>query len=902
MAINDGSLAAKRPLADNADHCLRLLGLRQNPFSMAPDIVNFYSPPRVEAIIVEVLQHVETRMGFALLYGDVGLGKTTLSRRILFELDRRGIQTALIFNTFFQGAELLREINRDFGVSAKEDGLPGQMAALNAFLLEQRAKGRNCVIIIDDAQNLTVESLELVRQISNMETGIDKIVQIILIGQSELEEKLDLHNLRQLKSRIALKRAFRPYTAKESATYIRTKIARSGERFLLEVTDSAIRRVHVASGGSPRRINVIMGRCLYAAVAKKSLRITRGVAELAIRDVNESFNPPRPGGTGRRLMVAAAVVLLIAAPFLAFKLTRDGIPALGSWREPLHRIVSMWSVYGNRAGNVNSGGGGTGMDGVTNGVPPSSLASVGGRFAAAEGRGAAEPSESSRPLPLASVALAARASTADSADQGGSGVAADTSSAAVVVGSTASAPPRPASGQAASLDDGQASDDAVSRRSGRPVELARGDATDHRAASGSGQGTGTEASMKANGREADERAASRQDVGAGPGADDATEPASVAGAAGGSGVEKPAGVWTNSQTTGEGEEAATTSAQGSGSGSGVDDATQPAVVMAAEPAGSGQALAGHDSGAPASEGAGVGSASDAGATGGQGGTTPEPMAASTSSGARGQSPGRGSDLQGARRTEVADATEADARRSGPATDPQGDGADDDEVRPREQGAPKSFEDTGFDEREAGQLDALPHGHHRIPGMTESDGGTGGAEARPGRVLEPAVVGFLSAYDLESFAPRFQAALRSRDFDSVANEILDKTGLRLVALPTPVADVKSKYATLRLSANSSDPTRYLLFWKPRQWPPESFSVLFRPQDVEELQKSLSQFGAYHSYIDGVAGPRTTSALKAFQRGTGLAVTGLPDVETLFMLEFLGPQAAGLAQSGPDPRVD
>lgn len=347
--------------ADTADRCLRTLGLSQNPFSMAPDTVNFYSSSHVEAIIVEVVQHVETRMGFALLCGEVGLGKTTISRRILHELDGRGIQTALVFNTFYQGAELLREINKDFGVDVAEPDLPAQMAALNEFLLEQRAQGRNCVIIIDDAQNLTVESLELVRQISNMETGTDKIVQIILVGQTELEEKLELHSLRQLKSRIALKRTFRPYTLKETETYIRTKIARSGDRFLLEITDAAIRRVHAASKGAPRRINVIMGRCLYAAVARRSMRVTRSVANLAIRDVAESFEPAGAGRIRRPLVAAAVAGTLMVVPLAAYKLSHDGALAEMSWREPVRQLVAALSspADGSRPDSTMDGGSST---------------------------------------------------------------------------------------------------------------------------------------------------------------------------------------------------------------------------------------------------------------------------------------------------------------------------------------------------------------------------------------------------------------------------------------------------------------------------------------------------------------------------------------------------------------
>ncbi|MGA8259836.1 MAG: AAA family ATPase [Arenicellales bacterium] len=864
LTLDDDSPISRRPLADNADHCLRLLGLRQNPFSMAPDIVNFYSPPRVEAIIVEVLQHVETRMGFALLYGDVGLGKTTLSRRILLELDRRGIQTALIFNTFFQGAELLREINRDFGVSVEEEGTPGQMAALNAFLLEQRAQGRNCVIIIDDAQNLTVESLELVRQISNMETGIDKIVQIILIGQSELEEKLDLHSLRQLKSRIALKRAFRPYTAKETATYIRTKVARSGERFLLEVTDSAIRRVHAASGGSPRRINVIMGRCLYAAVVKKSLRITRSVAEMAIRDVEESFNPARPAGAGRRMMAAAAIVLLIAAPFLVFELTREGVPSMSSWRAPLHRIASMWRASGADAIELKK------TDGRTRVEPGASRVSA-SNVAAADERAPQEQASDSRPLRVAS---AAPDSAGDSPD--GAPAAAATSVA-----------PR------ASGDSPSASGGAVSTKGDErvPTAVVSNDARDEREHSEVTAKAHPAATASSGG---DRRSPATR---AAPGAPGRAESAPVS--------------WHI--RTGSGGRGAEAAEAGRAVGS-ANTARAADLVTADEQ--NGASAAGADEAAPSeSDGGSTANGPQAQASSA---TTSKVVDAARGSQGRAEAPGeKRPDASGSAESSTAskpaavvqtsDVASADAQESVPVSysdDPAGreeNVADPAAGAPQEQGTSKVFDAANIDGPADGTLDdPLPHGHRRISddaGSRQEPAGGGATE------LDPAVVGFLRAYDLTSFSRQFQDALRERNLGPVADEILNKTGLRLVALPAAVADIESKYATLRAPADSSGAMRYLLFWKPHEWPPESFSESFQTRDVSELQKSLSQFGAYHYYIDGVAGPRTTSALKAFQRGTGLEVTGVPDVETLFMLEFLSPsQTSGLAQSGPDPRID
>lgn len=674
--------------ADTADRCLRTLGLSQNPFSMAPDTVNFYSSSQVEAIIVEVLQHVETRMGFALLCGEVGLGKTTISRRILHELDVRGIQTALVFNTFYQGAELLREINKDFGVDVAEPDLPAQMAALNEFLLDQRAQGRNCVIIIDDAQNLTAESLELVRQISNMETGTDKIVQIILVGQTELEEKLELHSLRQLKSRIALKRTFRPYTLKETETYIRTKIARSGDRFLLEISDAAIRRVHAASKGAPRRINVIMGRCLYAAVARRSMRVTRSVANLAIRDVAESFEPAGAARLRRPLVAAAVAGTLMLVPLAAYKLSHEGVLAEMSWREPVRQLAAA----------LSSPSGGSRPDTTVNG-------------------GSSSSTDSSSPHPEPAHDAARAASVA-----------------------------------------------ALHLETARSAEAAAAERRDRHAP--------------------DDGAAS----------------------------PRPSRSGADTADTGLTDRSAADDDPGIVDGS----------AIAADP-GIGEAVAGTD----------------------------EPDVVEVSS--RAADPG------------FAKATRRGAVRG-------------DREEQMDTAGPQATEST------AAQSAAADVPTVEAVGAREPE-------------VDPAVREFLAAYDLARFAERFETALRSRRFDSVSRDILDSTGLRLVVLPAAVDNVNTEYDTLRIPGAGADQGEYLLFWSPRFWVDEHFSVFYSPQAIAELQTALKRFGSYQYYIDGLAGPQTTGALEDFQRAVGLPPTRVPDVATLFMLEHVNPAAGpGLAQSG------
>ncbi|MBF0309797.1 MAG: AAA family ATPase [Magnetococcales bacterium] len=247
---------------------LDFLRLSRNPFPVSPDAENFFLPQRIDTLITEILHCIQTRKGFMILTGEVGLGKTTISRRILRSLEETRVETALVFNTFVQGAELLAEINRDFGLEAPEgSSLSKLMGDLNNFLLEKNLQGINCAILIDDAQNLNLESLELVRMISNFEANAAKLVQILLIGQPELLDKLNMHELRQLKSRIVVHGEVVPYNLDELKQYIHFKLHSVGGSGSVTIPERGFHLMHKLTQGNPRQINNLMDRCLYGLFA-----------------------------------------------------------------------------------------------------------------------------------------------------------------------------------------------------------------------------------------------------------------------------------------------------------------------------------------------------------------------------------------------------------------------------------------------------------------------------------------------------------------------------------------------------------------------------------------------------------------------------------------------------------
>ena len=270
-SITDLSLPSTRQ-----DEYLHYLGFRRNPFPVSPDVENFFLPPRTDTMLTEILHGIYTRKGFMVITGEVGLGKTTLSQHILHILEEEGrVETALVLNTFLQGTELLSEIIRDFGLQTEDTSHQGQLAILNNFLIERYRAGSNCAVIIDDAQNLSLESLELIRMISNLETDASKLVQILLVGQPEFQEKLEAHSLRQLKSRIMIHATVEPLDRDALQQYVFFKMSAAGGSGGISVPESCFDLMHRLTEGNPRLVNRLMDRMLYGLFAYSTTRVNQ---------------------------------------------------------------------------------------------------------------------------------------------------------------------------------------------------------------------------------------------------------------------------------------------------------------------------------------------------------------------------------------------------------------------------------------------------------------------------------------------------------------------------------------------------------------------------------------------------------------------------------------------------
>ena len=309
---------------------LPFFNLREPPFNLTPDPRFLYLSAQHEEALSHLFYGINERKGFIEITGEVGTGKTLLCRALLERLDD-SISTALVFNSYLSQKELLQAICRDFGLPTDADTGAGLIDQLNTYLVGEFGLGRNAVVIIDEAQILEPTVLEQLRLLSNLETANGKLLQIVLVGQPELRDKLALPGMRQLNQRIAVRFHLTALSHADSSRYVMHRLKVAGADSRISFTPRAMRLIHRYSGGLPRRVNLLCDRALLTAFVQD----TRQVDGAAVRRSASDLQGGLQAVTGRRKATRL--------------LGRMAVAGLGACAL-LGLVTSAWLLPGVRAG------------------------------------------------------------------------------------------------------------------------------------------------------------------------------------------------------------------------------------------------------------------------------------------------------------------------------------------------------------------------------------------------------------------------------------------------------------------------------------------------------------------------------------------------------------------------
>lgn len=252
-------------------------GFREVPFSITPDPQLFYSNALYQEALATLFYGIKNKKGFIVITGDVGTGKTTLLRKLMRNLDAAD-HAVFIFNTHLSFLELLQLILLELGLAAnKGKNKLAMLQELNQYLIDQLQKKHTVSLLIDEAQNLTDETLEGLRLLSNFETDKEKLLQIVLMGQPELDTKLNQPSLRQIKQRVAVRCSLEPLTKREVKDYIRHRVELAGYDGPQIFSDEAIQSIGYYSRGTPRLINILCDNALLTAYASSQKTVSADI-------------------------------------------------------------------------------------------------------------------------------------------------------------------------------------------------------------------------------------------------------------------------------------------------------------------------------------------------------------------------------------------------------------------------------------------------------------------------------------------------------------------------------------------------------------------------------------------------------------------------------------------------
>ena len=313
----------------------KFFSFREKPFKLVPNPAYLFLSKSHEETLAHLNYALSEGDGFVEITGEVGTGKTTLCRAFLESLDADTI-AAYIFNPRLGPRQLIRAINDELGIKYDADNTKDLIDKLNAFLIRKKAQRKKVILLIDEAQNLSRNVLEQLRLLSNLETNQEKLLQIILVGQPELSEILDSHELRQLSQRITLRYHLSPLNHKETVEYIRYRINIAAQNAGIKFNRSAFRQIYKYSRGIPRVINIACDRSLLTAFGLSRHKITGSIARASIKELMGA------GARGKfdladwkkAFIIFAVLSVVLAAAIFHHPLTHGITEFFKRWQNP----------------------------------------------------------------------------------------------------------------------------------------------------------------------------------------------------------------------------------------------------------------------------------------------------------------------------------------------------------------------------------------------------------------------------------------------------------------------------------------------------------------------------------------------------------------------------------------
>ncbi|NOY12867.1 MAG: AAA family ATPase [Deltaproteobacteria bacterium] len=299
---------------------LKMFGFAEKPFHITPDPRFIFLSKNHKEAFAHLLYGIQQRLGFLSLVGEVGTGKTTVLRTLLGQLEEAEYRVALIFNPCLSALELLQTIHREFAIAfdPQQDNLVALYDSLNLFLLQQREAGKTVVLVVDEAQNLDPKVLEQLRLLSNLETETEKLIQMVLVGQPELDQLLQRRDLRQLRQRMAVCYRLQPMDAEDSGRYVRHRIKVAGCRERTIFTPGALKQIFRFTRGTPRLINILCDRALLVAFSRDSHSVSRQDIQVAQKELQRDGSRPT-----RFVAVFGGLLLVVILVFASLQIVND---------------------------------------------------------------------------------------------------------------------------------------------------------------------------------------------------------------------------------------------------------------------------------------------------------------------------------------------------------------------------------------------------------------------------------------------------------------------------------------------------------------------------------------------------------------------------------------------------